>query len=122
MGEEDSMKLLKLIGHGYLALGLLTMLILFIHDCLANDKFVLHFIGIFLVIPAIAYCLWRLNEDTEQYVKQIEPPPNALLLFYESVLNWGESNPSRFEKWLFGFSEIRLIKLAVMRQIHRKIR
>jgi len=116
------MKWLKLLGNGYLLLGLLVMLGLFIYDCLNNDKFILHFIGIFLVIPAIGYLFWRLSEDTEQYVKQIERPPNALVLFYESFYNWGVSNPNQFEKWLFGFSEIRLIKLAVLRQIHRKIR
>jgi hypothetical protein len=65
------MKLLKLIGDGYLALGLLVMLVLFIHDCLANDKFVLHFIGIFLVTPAIVYCVWRLSEDMQIHIKKI---------------------------------------------------
>ena len=63
------MKLLKLLGSVYLVLGLLVLLVLFIHDCLINDKFVLHFVGIFLVIPALAYCVWRLSEDTRRYVK-----------------------------------------------------
>jgi hypothetical protein len=83
-GEEESMKILKLIGGGYLALGLLVMLVLFIHDCLANDKFVLHFIGIFLVIPAIAYCLWRLSEDTHMYIKEIGRHLKALWRFHHS--------------------------------------
>ena len=116
------MRLLKLLGNGYLVLGLLVLLALFIHDCLVNDKFLLHFIGIFLVIPALAYCAWRLSKDTEHYVKQTERTQNVLLRFYESLLNWGVNNPNQFEKWLFGFREIRLIKLAVLRQVNRKIR
>jgi hypothetical protein len=116
------MKWLKLLGNGYLLLGLLVMLGLFIYDCLNNDKFILHFIGIFLVIPALAYLFWSLSKDTEHYVKQTERTQNVLLRFYEGLLNWGVNNPNQFEKWLFGFSEIRLIKHAVLRQVHRKIR
>jgi hypothetical protein len=116
------MKWLKLLGNGYLLLGLLVMLGLFIYDCLNNDKFILHFIGIFLVIPALAYLFWSLSKDTERYVRPAERTQNVLLRFYESLVNWGEDNPNQFEKWLFGFSEIRLIKHAVLRQVHRKIR
>jgi len=83
------MKLLKLMGNGYLALGLLVLLVLFIHDCLANDKFLLHFIGIFLVIPALVYSIWRLSEDSEDYVKQNERTLGSLLRFCESLLNRG---------------------------------
>ena len=40
------MKVLKLVGTGYITLGLMVLLALFIRDCVANDKFLLHFIGI----------------------------------------------------------------------------
>jgi len=80
-------KLLKILGNGYLALGLFVMLCLFIHDCLVNDKFPLHFAGIFLVIPAIAYCIWRLREDSEDYFRYAERPLNSLRRFGDSLLN-----------------------------------
>jgi len=80
------MKLLKLLGNIYLALGLLVMLVLFIHDCFANDKFVLHFVGIFLVIPAIVYSLWRLSDDVEEYIKQNEHRIHSIVRTWESLL------------------------------------
>ncbi len=80
------MKLLKLLGNIYLALGLIIMLALFIHDCLANDKFLLHFIGIFLVIPAIIFLLWRVSEDAEEYIKQYEHRINSIIRACESRL------------------------------------
>ncbi len=83
------MKLFKLLGNGYLALGLLVLLVLFIHDCLVNDKFLLHFVGIFLVIPALVYSIWRLSEDSEDYVKQNERTLNKLRHFSDSLLNRG---------------------------------
>jgi len=83
------MKLIKLMGNGYLALGLLVLLVLFIHDCLANDKFLLHFIGIFLVIPALVYSIWRLSEDSEDYIRHTEHPLNSLKRFSDSLLNRG---------------------------------
>ncbi len=84
------MKLLKLLGNIYLALGLLVMLVLFVHDCLANDKFVLHFIGIFLVIPAIIYSVWRLSEDCEDYLEQNQKPLSELSRVRENLLNRGK--------------------------------
>ena len=63
------MKYLKLVGIGYITLGLMVLLALFIRDCVANDKFLLHFIGIFVVIPALAYSIWRLYDDIGEYVK-----------------------------------------------------
>jgi len=84
------MRLLKLLGNGYLALGLLVLLGLFIHDCLSNDKFVLHFVGIFIVIPGLAYCVWRLSDDTQKYVKYNERPLNALWRYCENKLNRGQ--------------------------------
>jgi uncharacterized membrane protein len=63
------MKLLKLLGTGYVTLGLMVLLALFIRDCVANDKFLLHFIGIFVVIPALAYSMWRLYDDISEYVR-----------------------------------------------------
>ncbi|MFA5078070.1 MAG: DUF1418 family protein [Dehalococcoidia bacterium] len=80
------MKLLKLLGSIYLALGLTVMLALFIHDCLANDKFLLHFVGIFLVIPAIIYIFWRVSEDAEEYIKQNEHRINSFVRAFESRL------------------------------------
>jgi hypothetical protein len=88
--EENGMKLLKVVGNIYLALGLLAMLVLFIHDCLANDKFLLHFVGIFLVIPAIIYSLWRLSEDVEEYIKQNEHRIQSILRACDSLLNKGQ--------------------------------
>ena len=84
------MKLLKLLGNGYLVLGLLVLLVLFIHDCLANDKFALHFAGIFLVIPAIVYSIWRLGEDFDDYIKQNQRSLNSLSRFCDSLLNRGQ--------------------------------
>jgi hypothetical protein len=84
------MKLLKLLGNAYLALGLLAMLVLFVHDCLANDKFVLHFIGIFLVIPAIIYSAWRLSEDIEDYLKQNQKSLSELSRVRESLRSRGK--------------------------------
>ncbi len=115
------MKLLKLLGNIYLALGLSVMLILFIYDCINNDKFVLHFIGIFLVIPALAYLFWTLSKDTEQYVKQIERSPQALWRFRESFLNRDTNQSDLVRKWLLGFGEVRLVILAALRQVHTKI-
>jgi len=83
------MKLLKLMGSVYLALGLFVLLCLFIHDCLANDKFLLHFIGIFLVIPALVYSIWRLSEDSEDYFRHTGHPLNSLRRFSSSLLNRG---------------------------------
>jgi uncharacterized membrane protein len=66
------MKILKLAGTGYITLGLMVLLALFIRDCVANDKFLLHFIGIFVVIPALAYSIWRLYDDISEYVRASE--------------------------------------------------
>ncbi len=115
------MKLLKLLGNVYLSLGLFVLLCLFIHDCLVNDKFLLHFIGIFLVIPALAYCSWRLSKDTEYYIKQTEHTQNAIRRFCERLTNRVGNQPDRARKWLLGFSEIRLVILATLRQVHTKI-
>lgn len=81
------MKLLKVVGNLYLALGLLVMLVLFIHDCLANDKFFLHFVGIFLVIPAIIYSIWRLSEDVESCLNQNRELLIELSQFRDSLWN-----------------------------------
>ncbi len=84
------MKLLKLLGNIYLALGLIILLALFIHDCLANDKFLLHFIGIFLAIPAIIYTMWRLSEDIEGYQKWNQKSLSELSRVRESLQNRGK--------------------------------
>ncbi len=84
------MKLLKLLGNLYLALGLLVLLALFIHDCMANDKFLLHFVGIFLVIPVIIYSIWRMSEDFEGYLEQNQKSLSELSQFRESLRNRGK--------------------------------
>ncbi|MFA5400824.1 MAG: hypothetical protein WC169_09565 [Dehalococcoidia bacterium] len=87
------MKFLKLLGNIYLALGLLVLLALFIYDCVANDKFLLHFIGIVLVIPAIIFTMWRLSEDIEGCLNRNQKLLSELSQFRDSL--WDKAKQYR---------------------------
>jgi len=58
---------LKLAGDVYLVCGLVALLTLFIIDCSTGNQFTLHFIGIILTIPGLAYCIFRLFCDSRDY-------------------------------------------------------
>lgn len=54
---------LNIIGDIYNLSGLLALLVFFIVYCIQDREFLLHLMGIFITIPAFAYCTYRLIED-----------------------------------------------------------
>lgn len=59
---------LKLVGDVYMVCGLSTLLTLFIVDCSTGNQFTLHLIGIIFNIPGLAYCIFRLFSDSQDYL------------------------------------------------------
>jgi len=59
---------LKLAGDVYMVCGLSILLTLFIIDCSIGNQFTLHFIGIIFNIPGLAYCIFRLFSDSQDYL------------------------------------------------------